>query len=117
MVIGSQYVTKDDGIEVLETVFANPHWRHLVVDVSASTAPEILSRDEELSGLHHLVRIVRDLPLPAEYQIAIVVSPITAARVADFLDLCRSLNVAIDAASFTTLDDALAWVGAELPVT
>lgn len=114
MVIGSQYVTREDGIGALGVVFDNPDWKHLIVDVSKSDAPEILSRNEELEGLHHLARIVRDLPLPDDFRIAIVTSSVTAARVADFIDLSHSLDIGIDVASFTTVEDALAWLGAEL---
>lgn len=117
MVIGSEFVTREDGIGALGVVFDNPGWKHLIVDVSASNAPEILSRNEELAGLHELVRIVRDLPLPDDFQIAIISSPITAPRIADFLDLCRSLDISTDVASFLSVDEALEWVGAELRIT
>ncbi|MEM8707790.1 MAG: hypothetical protein AAGE98_15100 [Actinomycetota bacterium] len=114
MVVGSEYVTRDDGIAALGVVFDNPGWEHLIVDVSKSDAPEVLSRNEELEGLHHLARIVRDLPLADGFQIAIVTSPVSAARVADFIDLSHSLDIGIDVAAFTTVEDALAWLGAEL---
>lgn len=114
MVVGSQFVTREDGVEALGVVFDNPGWRHVIVDVSHSDSPEVLSRNEELEGLHHLARTVRDLPRPDGFQIAIVTSSVTAARVADFLDLAHSLGIGIDVASFATVDAALEWVGADL---
>ena len=100
LLIGTELVTMDDGVAALGLLQDHPDWTHLVVDVSASDSPFILSRDEELGDLHQLARIVRDLQLRRGFRIALVRSARTAARVADFIDLARTLAVDLEVASF-----------------
>lgn len=114
MVTGSEHVTREDGIAVLLVLAENPTWAHLIVDVSASDSPVVLTRDEELEGLHQLARIVRDLDLPAGFRIAVITSTVTAPRAADFVDLSASLDTGVEVRTFTDVSDALAWVDASL---
>ena len=114
LVTGSKEVTEEDGVAVLALLHEHPEWAHLLVDVSDSNSPFILTRDEELQGLHHLVRIIRDLALPDSFRIAIITSTVTAPRVADFLDLGQSLGLRIEIRSFTDLTEAAAWAGASI---
>ncbi|MEM9200407.1 MAG: hypothetical protein AAGC53_02055 [Actinomycetota bacterium] len=115
LAIGSDSVTEDDGLAVLGLLIDNPDWAHLIADVSGSDSPLVLPRTEELDVMHLLARTVRDLRLPRGFKIAIVRSPRTAARVADFVDLVRSVVVDLEVETFDTLDTALAWVDASLP--
>ena len=114
MVTGSEHVTREDGIAVLVVLAENPRWEHLIVDVSRSDSPVILTRDQELEGLHQLARIVRDLDLPDGFRIAVITSSVTAPRAADFVDLSRSLDTGVDVQTFIDLNDALDWLGATL---
>lgn len=112
--VGTEMVTLDDGLAALGLVQQRPEWRHVVIDVSASDSPFILPRDEELDDLHRLVRVLRDLRLAKGFQIAIVRGPRSGARVADFVDLARSIVVDVAVQAFDSLDDALAWVNATM---
>lgn len=114
MVTGSEHVTREDGIAALVVLAENPGWQHLIVDVSKSDSPVILTRDQELEGLHQLARIVRDLGLPDGFRIALITSSVTAPRAADFVDLSRSLDTGVEVETFVDVNDALAWVGATL---
>ena len=115
LIIGTELVTVDDGVAALGLVPENPDWEHLIIDVSASDSPFVLPRNEELDRLHLLVRSVRDLRLGTRFKIAIVRGPRSGPRVADFIDLARSIVVDLQAQAFDTLDDALAWVDATIP--
>lgn len=114
LMIGGEMVSPDDGQVVLGLVGEHPDWDHVIIDVSASDFPVVLPRDEELAGLHLLARTVRDLGLTRGFRLALVRSPRTAARVADFVDLTRGLVVDIEVAAFDTRDEALAWTGATI---
>ena len=110
--VGTETVTLEDGVTALAIVREHPDWQHLIVDVSASDSPFVLPRTEELDDLHLLARTVRDLRLGKGFRIAIVRGPRSGARVADFIDLARSIIVDIDVAAFDTIDEASNWVGA-----
>ena len=114
MMVGTEMVTIEDGLAALDLVQHHPEWSHLVIDVAASDSPFILPRSEELADLHRLVREVRDLHLPRGFKIAIVRGPRSGARVADFVDLARSIALDLDVDAFDTVDDALTWVDATI---
>lgn len=114
MIVGGDLVTADDGLAALALLGENPEWEHLIVDVAGSVFPVKLARDAELDGLHLLARTVRDLGLTRGFRIALVRSPRTAARVADFIDLALGVVVDIEVVAFDTRDEALDWVGATI---
>ncbi len=115
LMIGAESVTLDDGVAALELLQERSDWTHVIIDVSASDSPFVLPRSEELDDLHLLVRTLRDLRLGRGFQIAIVNGPRSAARVADFVDLARSIAVDLDVQVFDGTAEAFAWVGATLP--
>lgn len=112
LLVGTDSVTLEDGVAALELIQERSDWDHVIIDVSASKHPFVLPRDQELDGLHLLVRTLRDLRRGKGFKIAIVQGPRSAARVADFADLTRSIAVDVAVHVFDSASDALAWVEA-----
>ena len=114
LLVGAQTVTLADGVAALGLVRERVDWAHVIIDVGASDSPFVLPRDEELDDLHLLVRTLRDLRRGAGFKIAIVQGPRSAARVADFVDLARSIAVDVEVQAFDSAPEALVWVDASV---